>query len=55
MISRVSAVVAEIEAGPLKGKLLPHTWCIVDEVDFGNWGIGGKAITPEMQKAILEG
>ena len=55
MISRVSEVVAEIEAEPLKNKLLPHTWCVVDEVDFGNWGIGGNAVTPEMLKAILEG
>ena len=55
MISRVSEVVAEIEAGDLKDKLLPHTWCVVDEVDFENWGIGGNAVTPEMLKAVLEG
>ena len=56
MISRVSEAVAEIEAGPsLKDKLLPHTWCIIEEVDFGNWGIGGNAVTPEMLKAVLEG
>jgi len=56
MISRVSEVVAEMEAGPhLKDNLLPHTWCVVEEVDFGNWGIGGNAVTPEMLKAVLEG
>jgi 4-oxalocrotonate tautomerase len=56
MISRVSETVAEIEARPYsKEKLQPHTWCIIDEVDFGNWGIGGNTVTLEMLKGILEG
>jgi len=56
MISRVSETVAEIEARPNpKEKLQPHTWCIIDEVDFGNWGIGGNPVTLEMLKGILEG
>ena len=56
MISRVSEVVAEIEARPHpKEKLIPHTWCLIEEVEFGAWGIGGNAVTPEMLKAILGG
>ena len=56
MIKRVSETVAEIEASPNpKDNLVPHTWCIIEEVDFENWGIGGNAVTPEMLKAILEG
>ena len=56
MISRVSETVAEIEARPNpKEKLQPHTWCVIDEVDFGNWGIGGNTVTLEMLKGILEG
>jgi len=56
MISRVSETVAEIEARPNpKDKLQPHTWCVIDEVDFGNWGIGGNTVTIEMLKGILEG
>jgi len=56
MISRVSETVAEIEARPNpKEKLQPHTWCVIDEVDFGNWGIGGNPVTLEMLKGILEG
>ena len=56
MISRVSEIVAEIEARPNpKEKLQPHTWCVIDEVDFGNWGIGGNTVTLEMLKGILEG
>jgi len=56
MILRVSETVAEIEARPNpKEKLQPHTWCVIDEVDFGNWGIGGNTVTLEMLKGILEG
>jgi 4-oxalocrotonate tautomerase len=55
MISRVTDVVAEIEARPHpKEKLIPHTWCVIEEVEFGSWGIGGNAVTPEALKAILE-
>ena len=56
MIKRVSETVAEIEASPIsKDNLVPYTWCVIEEVDFENWGIGGNAVTPEMLKAILEG
>ena len=56
MISRVTEVVAEIEARPAaKEKLIPHTWCIIDEIEFGNFGIGGVSVSPEMLKAVLGG
>ena len=56
MIKRVSETVAEIEASPNpKDNLVPYTWCVIEEVDFENWGIGGNAVTPEMLQAILEG
>ena len=56
VISRVSEIVAEIEARPHpKEKLIPYTWCIIDEVDFEDWGIGGQAVTHEALKNILEG
>jgi 4-oxalocrotonate tautomerase len=56
MMKRVTEVVTEIEARPApKEKLMPHAWCVIDEVEFGNWGIGGQPITPEMLKAIIEG
>ena len=55
MIARVSEVVAEIEARPYpKERLLPHTTCIIDEVEFSHWGAGGRTATPEMLKAMLE-
>lgn len=56
MISRVTETVAEIEARPNpKEKLQPHTWCVIEEIDFAGWGIGGNPVTPEMLKSILEG
>jgi 4-oxalocrotonate tautomerase family enzyme len=56
MIARVTEVVAEIEARPYpKERLMPHVACIIDEVEFSNWAMGGQTATPEMLKAILEG
>ncbi len=56
MISRVTETVAEIEACPApRENLVPHTWCVIEEVDFEDWGIGGNPVTPEMLKALLEG
>ena len=56
MIKRVSETVAEIEAGPHpKDNLVPYTWCVIDEVEFGNWGVGGNPITPEMLKSLISG
>jgi 4-oxalocrotonate tautomerase len=56
MIKRVSETVAEIEASPHpKDNLVPYTWCVIDEVEFENWGIGGNAVTPEMLQAVISG
>ena len=56
MISRVTEIVAEIEARPAsRENLQPHTWCVIEEIPFENWGIGGNPVTPEMLEAVLEG
>lgn len=56
MIKRVSETVAEIEASPSpKDNLVPHTWCVIEEVDFENWGIGGNQITAEILQAVISG
>jgi 4-oxalocrotonate tautomerase len=56
MIKRVSETVAEIEASPSpKDNLLAHTWCLIEEVDLGNWGSGGNQLTPERIKAVIAG
>lgn len=56
MISKVSQTVAEIEARPYpKEKLLPHTWCIIEEVPPAKWGLGGQPLSLEALKALLSG
>lgn len=56
MIKRVSETVAEIEASPSpKDNLVPYAWCVIEEVDFENWGIGGNQLTPEILKAVIAG
>ena len=56
MIKRVSETVAEIEASPSpKDNLVPYTWCVIEEVDFENWGIGGNQVTAEMLRAVIAG
>ncbi len=55
MVKRVSETVAEVEAGVEgKDKMLPYTWCLIDEVEDGNWNIGGRPITAETVKAITK-
>lgn len=57
LIARVSDVVAEWIAGMgfEKATVLPLVWCIIEDVEFGNWGAGGRPVTPELLKAALEG
>ena len=56
IIKRVSETVAEIEASPSpKDNLVPYAWCVIEEVDFENWGIGGNQLTPEILKAVIAG
>ena len=31
------------------------TWCVVEEVDSGDWGIGGKALTTADVHALASG
>ena len=56
MIKRVSETVAEIEASPSpKDGLIGYTWCVIEEIDFENWGIGGNQVTPEILEAVIAG
>jgi 4-oxalocrotonate tautomerase family enzyme len=56
MIKRVSETVAEIEASPEpKDNLVHHIWCVIEEVDFGAWGIGANPVTPELLQQVLKG
>ena len=56
LIARVSEAVADVEAeftGAVKEKVLARLWCVVEEVPFENWGVGGILVTPEMLKEEL--
>jgi len=56
LIARVSEAIADVEVeflGADKEKLLPNIWCIVEEVESENWGVGGVPVTPEMLKEAL--
>jgi len=56
IILRVTETVAEIEARPYpKEKLMPYSWCLIEEVEMQNWGVGGQPVTPELLKALMEG
>lgn len=33
----------------------PVTWCVIDEVKSGDWGIGGNALTTDDVKALAAG
>ena len=56
MIKRVSETVSTIEASPHPNKhLLGYTWCVIEEVPFENWGIGGNAVTAEVLAAVIDG
>ena len=41
MISKLTDAMVSIEGENMRGV----TWCVVEEVESGDWGIGGKALT----------
>ncbi|MDD1765356.1 MAG: tautomerase family protein [Methanomassiliicoccales archaeon] len=56
MMKRVSEVVAEIECrSDPKENMLPFVYCIIREVEWGNFGTNGAALTPEMLHAVKKG
>jgi 4-oxalocrotonate tautomerase len=51
MIERVTDAMVAIEGEPMRGV----TWVKVNEVESGEWAIGGKPLTTEAVKAIAAG
>jgi 4-oxalocrotonate tautomerase len=41
MISKLTDAMVSIEGENMRGV----TWCVVEEVDSGDWGIGGNVLT----------
>jgi 4-oxalocrotonate tautomerase len=51
IVERVTETMVSIEGENMRGV----TWCVIDEVKSGDWGIGGKALSTEDVKALAAG
>ena len=51
MVERLTDTLVTIEGENMRGV----TWCVVEEVRSGDWGIGGKTIKTEDVLALREG
>jgi 4-oxalocrotonate tautomerase len=51
MVERLTDAMVEIEGENLR----PYTWCTVEEVTGGQWGLGGQTPTADDVKAIQRG
>jgi 4-oxalocrotonate tautomerase len=51
MIERLTEAMVEIEGENMR----PVTWVTIEEVQSGDWGIGGNALTTEDVKALQAG
>ncbi len=48
IIPKLTDAMVSIEGEAMRGV----TWCVVEEVESGDWGIGGKALTTEDVHAL---
>jgi 4-oxalocrotonate tautomerase len=51
IIERLTDTMVEIEGENMR----QVTWCVVEEVKSGDWGIGGNALTTEQVHALAAG
>jgi len=51
IIHRLTDAMVSIEGEAMRGV----TWCVVEEVESGDWGIGGNALTTEDVQALARG
>ncbi len=51
IITRLTDAMVEIEGPNMRGV----TWVVVEEVQSGDWGIGGQALTTADVKALAAG
>jgi 4-oxalocrotonate tautomerase len=51
MITRLTDAMVSIEGENMRGV----TWVKVDEIESGDWGIGGRALTTEAVQALAAG
>src|ERR1700761_4953265 len=51
MISKLTDAMVSIEGENMRGV----TWCVIEEVESGDWGIGGNALTTTDVLALAQG
>jgi 4-oxalocrotonate tautomerase len=51
IISKLTDAMVSIEGENMRGV----TWCVVEEVESGDWGIGGNALTTADVHALARG
>ena len=51
MIKKVTDAMVAVEGESMRGV----TWVKVDEIESGDWGIGGQALTTEAVQALAAG
>jgi 4-oxalocrotonate tautomerase len=51
IIERLTDAMVAIEGEEMR----PVTWCLVEEVTSGDWGVGGQAITADDVRALARG
>jgi 4-oxalocrotonate tautomerase len=51
IISKLTDAMVSIEGENMRGV----TWCVVEEVESGDWGIGGQALTTSDVQALALG
>jgi 4-oxalocrotonate tautomerase len=51
IVRRLTNAMVEIEGENMR----PVTWCVVEEVASGDWGIAGQPLTTEDVKALARG
>ncbi len=51
IISKLTDAMVSVEGEKMRGT----TWCVIEEVESGEWGIGGKPMTTEAVKELAAG
>ena len=51
IIERLTDAMVSVEGENMR----PVTWCVVEEVKSGDWGIAGNALTAEQVRAMAAG
>ena len=51
IINKLTDAMVSIEGEAVRG----YTWCLVEEVESGDWGVGGKALTTADVHALARG